>query len=75
MESTYEERDGFMNPATKIVHWPSGPVAACNNHATQLMLLAQVMGMHVGIESAPEGAECKNCENEKARRVQADVPD
>lgn len=52
-------------PATKTVHWPSGPIHACDNHASQLVGLANMLGSHVGVTVAPEFAECTNCKNEK----------
>lgn len=51
-------------PATKTVHWPSGPVNACDEHASQLLGLAGFLGSHVGVTAAPDGAECSNCANE-----------
>lgn len=51
-------------PATKTVHWPSGPTEACEVHAAQLVGLGRILGSHVGVSEAPEGAECANCANE-----------
>ena len=53
-------------PATKTVHWPSGPVYACDNHAAQLVGLARFLGSHVGVTIAPDNSECGNCKNESA---------
>lgn len=52
-------------PATKTVHWPSGPVNACDDHAAQIVGLAKFLGSHVGVTAAPDGAQCGNCQNEK----------
>lgn len=54
-------------PATKIVHWPSGPVAASDDHAKQLLVLAAMLGSHVGVTVARDGSECGNCRNEAAK--------
>ena len=58
-------------PATRVVHWPSGPVDACEKHARQLVGLANMLGSHVGVGVALPGAQCSNCINEAAK----DVPD
>jgi hypothetical protein len=50
--------------ATKIVHWPSGPVNSCDYHAESLRSLGNFMGTHIHVENAPAGLECKNCRNE-----------
>lgn len=51
-------------PATKTVHWASGPVNACEHHAAQLVGLAGFLGTHVGVTPAPDGSQCGNCQNE-----------
>jgi hypothetical protein len=51
-------------PATKIVHWPTGPVAACTAHAAQLVGLSRFLGSHVGVTPAVNGEHCENCKNE-----------
>jgi hypothetical protein len=51
-------------PATKIVHWPSGPVYTCDKHARQLVGMANLLGSHVGVENTTEEMECRNCINE-----------
>ena len=53
-------------PAIYTVHWPSGPVNACADHASKLRGLAVFMGCHAGITAAPDGAQCVNCQNEHA---------
>lgn len=52
------------HPATATVHWPSGPVDACAQHAKKLMMLAQFMGSHAVSTKAGDGAQCSNCINE-----------
>lgn len=55
-------------PATKMVHWPSGPIAACEAHAGKLVGLAQVMGYYISIVPIiGDGLECANCRNEAQR--------
>lgn len=54
-------------PATKTVHWASGPVYTCEKHAVQLNRVAQALGYHIGITEAPEGSECVNCKNESEK--------
>lgn len=51
-------------PATHIAHWSTGPVACCDRHLAKLQALGGIMGVHVGVENAPIGAQCKNCINE-----------
>jgi hypothetical protein len=53
-------------PATRVVHWPSGPVAACDQHSLALLGLARFLGSHVGVTNAQPGEECANCRNEAA---------
>lgn len=55
-------------PATHIVHWPSGPVTACEHHARTLIGLGRFMGSHVIATEAPEGSECSNCKNEASAK-------
>ena len=54
--------------AVYIVHWPNGPVAACEAHTRKLQTLSAVMGMHVAVTNAPVGAQCTNCINESKGR-------
>jgi len=34
--------------ATKMVHWPTGPLFVCDRHAEAARKIAQAMGYHVG---------------------------
>lgn len=52
-------------PATKTVHWPNGPVHACDDHARTMTRLAKFLGTHVGVTAAPDGSECANCVNKE----------
>ncbi len=60
-----EEKKIF--PATRKVHWPSGPVDCCDKHAAQLDAMHNFLGactplVHTRVK---EGATCSNCENEE----------
>ena len=57
--------DGY--PAVATVHWPSGPVDACDRHARELVALGNFMGAHVAVTHAAEGAQCSNCINESKK--------
>ncbi len=54
----------IKHPAPYTVHWATGPVHCCEEHARQLRGLAQFLGTHVGVTNAPDGAQCGNCQNE-----------
>lgn len=55
------------NPTTHVVHWVTGDVECCEEHARQLVSLAKFMGNNnIKVsESTDANAECSNCENEK----------
>lgn len=55
-------------PAQYVVHWPTGPVNACKEHADKLRNLGGFMGAHVTVTEAGPGASCSNCENEAKKR-------
>ena len=59
------EVDAMVSFATHIVHWCTGPVYCCENHASQLIGLGNFMGTHVIATIADSGHECTNCVNEK----------
>ncbi len=53
--------------ATCVVHWPSGPVYACDEHAKQIIGLSKFMGGHTvatRLRKKDIGQECSNCINE-----------
>ena len=52
-------------PATQIVHCPSGPVAACDEHAAQLKALFGLLGGHIVATTLTAPEECTNCVNEE----------
>jgi len=56
-------------PATCIVHWPTGPVAACEEHAQQLVGLSNFLGSHIAVTTLDSPAECVNCQNEAPQTV------
>lgn len=56
-------------PATRTVHCPSGPLHACDLHASQLTGLMRFLGAHVAHTAAPDGSECENCKNEAAAKT------
>jgi len=51
-------------PATVTVHWPTGPVDCCEDHADQLVAMGNFLGTHIAKTYAPEDAQCENCKNE-----------
>ena len=51
--------------ATKLVHWPSGPTYACDNHAKALQRIGSAMKIHIAVEEHASGNRiCTNCYNE-----------
>ena len=52
-------------PATKTVHWPSGPVNACEEHARAIIALGNALSSHIVATKLDSEAECNNCVNEK----------
>jgi len=59
--------DAVPFPAMYIAHWPSGPVACCEDHARGIQKLGSFMGTHVAITNAGPGAQCGNCLNESKK--------
>jgi hypothetical protein len=51
-------------PAICVIHTPSGPVNACEEHARQIEGLASCMGWYVNRTFLERPAECSNCVNE-----------
>lgn len=56
--------DSPKYPATVLVHWPSGPVATCDEHGLQLVGLGNFLGSHIVATPLTVPAECVNCVNE-----------
>ena len=51
-------------PATCVVHWPSGPVNACDQHARGIIALGNMLGSHMIATKIEGEAECSNCVSE-----------
>ncbi len=52
-------------PAPYLVHWVTGAVACCIDHANKLVGLGEFMGSVVPVsKNLDESLECKNCKNE-----------
>lgn len=51
-------------PASCIVHWATGPVPCCDDHARALIGLGRFLGTHVAATSLTEPSQCTNCVNE-----------
>ena len=52
-------------PATCTVHWPTGPVNACEEHAKGIIAIGNHLGSHIIATKLEEPAECSNCKAEK----------
>jgi hypothetical protein len=57
------------HPATFTMHTPNGPTDCCVDHARKLEALMRMLGVHTKAVKAPEGATCKNCENEAMKNL------
>ena len=55
---------GDCYPAKVMVHWPSGPIAACGKHASGLKSMGEMLGSHIAITHLEKPAGCFNCKNE-----------
>ena len=51
-------------PASCVVHWPTGPVNACEKHGRGLVAMSNILGSHIAVTKLEEKAECTNCINE-----------
>lgn len=58
------KKEVIKYPADRVVHWATGPVNACEEHANQLVGLGNFLGTHVAVTTLLEPAECSNCVNE-----------
>lgn len=53
-------------PAPFLVHWATGPVPCCEEHAEALVGLGRFMGTHLAVtENLDKEAQCTNCINEE----------
>lgn len=58
------------HPATFTGHTLQGPVHVCVAHAQRLERVMRALGVHVTFTSAPEGAQCSNCERVAAEAAE-----
>ncbi len=56
-------------PATQTVHWASGPVDCCDEHARRLIAMGQLLGAHVVATTLTQPAQCSNCVNEAPKET------
>jgi len=54
----------MKNLATCRVHWPTGPVEVCLEHARQLVAVGKTLGMYIYSEEIAPTKECGNCVKE-----------
>jgi len=48
-------------PATITMHWPTGPVDCCEDHAAKLVGLGAFLGSRIAQTKAEDDAQCSNC--------------
>lgn len=60
-----ETAEPSVAKATVLVHWPTGPVSCCEEHARQLIGLGNFLGSPVVATVLDEPGECVNCINER----------
>lgn len=51
-------------PATRTIHWPTGPVQTCDKHTASLTAIARMLGYYVAVTKLRGESECTNCKNE-----------
>lgn len=51
-------------PATRVVHWATGPVHCCEQHAKGLLVIGGILGGHTPVTPSDGLHECSNCVNE-----------
>lgn len=56
-----------VQKAALTVHWATGPVLCCIEHADKLIALGQFMGQHTPATPYAGNAPCVNCVNEAAK--------
>lgn len=59
-----KENNKIKYPATHIIHCPSGPTHACEEHAKQIQGVMGVLGTHAVCTPSDGKHECSNCKNE-----------
>ncbi len=60
-----KEQKEIKYPATCTVHWPSGPVDACDFHRRALFSIHALLGGHLVATKLDRNVECINCVNEE----------
>lgn len=65
-----EKNKTIQFPAVVMVHTPSGPTPACENHAMKLAKLFHYLGAHVNTTPLESEMECANCVNQQKKREQ-----
>lgn len=68
-ESPVAAQPPVVKAAAMLVHWPTGPVACCDEHGAQLVALGDFLGTHIVATTLTEPAECVNCANEATQGV------
>jgi hypothetical protein len=64
---TVSNKSGADYPATCMVHWPTGPVPACDKHARSLVAIGRFLGSHIATTQLHEPTDCQNCINESSK--------
>jgi hypothetical protein len=53
----------IVKNATCTVHWATGPVNVCEEHAQQLVVFGRFLGAHVAVTKYEGNDMCINCVN------------
>ena len=61
--------------ATKLVHWATGPVPVCDQHAEGLKNIGRALGLHVHAEDYKGEASCITCKNKPSGDKRKDEND
>ncbi len=56
-------------PATCVVHWPTGAVKMCLDHARQLVAVGKALGTYIYCEETGEISNCSHCEKEAEKQL------
>ncbi len=57
-----------IEKAALTVHWATGPVLCCIDHAEKLIALSKIMGQHTPAMPYAGDEPCVNCVNEEKKR-------
>lgn len=63
-------QEGALPRATMTVHWATGPVLCCSEHAEKLVALGRIMGQHTPAMPYVGDEPCINCVNEAKKSKQ-----